>query len=296
MLIQRYDLSRALREPLVHFLLIGAAIFGLDVLAATPDGSGASNRIVISGGDIDRLSDQWETLWQRPPTTDEINGFIEERIREEVFYREALALGLDRDDVVIRRLLRRKLEFVTQDILVPSEPPAAELTAYYEANADRYTRPPLLSFSQIYFATDRRGGAAGKDARVVLARLDEGLDESSAHAAGDGQLFPDTFTDQTTRDIEAVFGPEYAASVAHIEPGVWSGPIASAYGLHLVRIDARRAGAVLAYAEVADKVRADWDYEQRQKANDEMYRSLRARYEVIVEPAAQPKADGEGQN
>jgi hypothetical protein len=280
-----------LREPLVHFLLIGAMIFGVYSLTAAPEAEGPQTRIVIEGAEIEQLAAVWEQRWKRPPTENDLESLIEERVREEVFYREALALGLDRNDVQIRRLMRKKLEFITQDVLSPPEPTTAELTAYHSAHADRYSRPLLLSFTQIYFAADRRGGAAEKDARIVLARLNEGLDETAAMAAGDGQFLPYTVREQTTRDIEAMFGPEFAASVAGIDPGAWQGPVGSAYGQHLVRIDARRAGELLSFAEVADTVRADWIYEQSQKANDEMYRRLRDRYEVIVEPITPAQAD-----
>jgi hypothetical protein len=288
----RGTLRRIAGEPLVHFLLIGTTIFGLFSLTARPEVVGAGVQIVISSAEIERLASIWEQRWKRRPTSKELEGLVEERIREEVYYREALALGLDRDDVAIRRLMQRKLEFVTRDILVPPEPTTAELTDYYDANVERYSRPPLLSFTQIYFSVDQRGGAADKDARALLARLNAGMGDTPAMATGDGQLFPGNFEDQTPRDIEAVFGPDFAASLAEIEAGTWSGPVASAYGLHLVRIDARRAGEALSYPAVADKVRADWDYEQGQKANDGIYRSLRARYEVIVEPGALPQAEG----
>lgn len=289
-------IDAVLREPLVHFLLIGAAIFGLFSLMSGSEEAGSQARIVIPRAEIEQLASIWEQRWRRQPTPEELAGLVEERIREEVYYREALALGLDRNDVQVRRLMQKKLEFITENVVVPPEPSVADLTAYFEANADRYSRPPLLSFTQIYFAADQRGGAADKDARAVLARLNGGLDEAAAMSEGDGQLFPDTFQDQTVRDIEAVFGPEFASSVAGIAPGTWAGPVASAYGLHLVRIDARRSGAVLPFAEVADKVRADWDYEQAQRLSNEMYQSLRARYEVIVEPGALPQPDGEGQS
>lgn len=286
-------IGAVLREPLVHFLLIGAAIFGLFSLTATPEAEGTQTRIVIPATEIEQLAAVWEQRWKRPPTGTDLDSLIEERVREEIFYREALALGLDRDDVQIRRLMRKKLEFITQDVLTPPEPTAAELTAYHAAHADRYSRPLLLSFTQIYFAVDRRGGAAEKDARITLARLNEGLDETAAIAAGDGQFLPDTVREQTARDIEAIFGPEFAAALVGIDPGGWRGPVGSAYGQHLVRVDARREGGVLSFAEVSDKVRADWMYEQGQKANDEMYRSLRARYEVIVEPGT-PAQGGDG--
>ncbi len=283
------------REPLVHFLLIGAAIFGLFTMMNGSGEAGSQARITIPAAEVEQLASIWEQRWKRQPTDKELAGLIEERVREEVYYREALALGLDRDDVQIRRLMQRKLEFITDNVVRPPEPSAADLVAYYEANADRYGKPSLLSFTQIYFAADRRGRAAEKDARAVLARLNGGRDEDAALTEGDGQLFPDTFRDQTTRDIEAVFGPEFAASVDGIKPGIWAGPIGSAYGLHLVRIDARTSGATRPYEEVADKVRAGWEHEQIQRSSDEIYESLRARYEVIVAPVALPQPGGEGQ-
>jgi hypothetical protein len=289
-------IHNVLREPLVHFLLIGAAIFGLFNLMNGSEEAGAQARITIPRAEVEQLASIWGQRWKRQPTEEELAGLIEERVREEVYYREALALGLDRNDVQIRRLMQKKLEFITENVVVPPEPSVADLAAYYEANADRYSRPSLLSFTQIYFAADRRGGSADKDARAVLARLNGGLDEAAAFAQGDGQLFPDTLLDQTARDIEAVFGPEFAASVAGIAPGAWVGPVASAYGLHLVRIDARRIGALRPYDEVADKVQADWTYEQIEKAGNALYQSLRDRYEVIVEPGALPQSDGLGQS
>lgn len=289
-------LVAVLREPLVHFLLIGAAIFGAFNMAAKPEAATTNKQIVISSAEVEQLGAVWAQRWRRVPAQEELDGLIEERVREEVYYREALALGLDRDDVAIRRLLRNKLEFVTQDIVTSAGPEPADLAAYYAAHPERYMSPATVSFSQIYFASDRRGGAAERDATLVLASLGDGRADAAALAAGDGQMFDTAFRDQTVRDVEAMFGPGFAAALPQLQPGKWSGPVASAYGMHLVRIDARREGGPLPFAEVAEKVRADLDYDRRQQANIDMYRNLRARYEVIIEPETQARTGDGGQD
>jgi len=263
-------------------------------MSGEPEASATDTRIVVTSADAERLGAVWAQRWQRAPTQTELDGLIDEHIREEVYYREALALGLDRDDVAIRRLLRSKLEFVTQDIMTSVEPGPSDLAAYYEAHPERYISPAAVSFSQIYFASGRRGGAAGQDAELVLERLRGGLDDAAALATGDGQMFGETFRNQTVRDVEAIFGPDFAAALLQVEPGAWAGPIASSYGLHLVRVDARREGRRLPFAEVAERVRADWEYDRRQKANDDMYHGLRARYSVVVEPGAPAQAETGG--
>jgi hypothetical protein len=272
-----------IREPLVHFLLIGAAIFGFYSLGADQEVTARGDRIVVSRGDVERLSSRWEKRWQRPPTADEARNLIREHVREEVLYREALALGLDRDDTVIRRLLRQKFEFVTQDLAVAREPDAAELSAFYEVNSQRYRTPPRFSFTQIFFNIDRRGAAGEHEARLALASLRNGPGDAGLAGLGDGHMLDDTYRDATMQEIEALFGRDFSDDLSRLESGVWSGPIASGYGLHLVRLDSRNGGEVPPLAEIAERVRADWAYEQRQQANEAIYRQLLTRYEVIVE-------------
>lgn len=279
------DLGRVLREPLLHFLLIGAAIFGFYSLISVQSVGVNPDRIVVSSGDIQRLAGLWEKRWQRPPTAEELEGLIGEYVREEVLYREALALGLDRDDTVIRRLLRQKFEFVTQDLAVAPEPDAAALSAFYQANRERYRKPARLSFSQIFFNLDRRGAAGEQDARLVLASLRDAPDDKGLAGLGDGTMLDQTYRNMSVDEIDLHFGSDFSAALSQLEPGVWSGPIRSGYGLHLVRVNSRSAGEVLALADIEDRVRTDWAYEQRQQANEAIYRQLLARYEVIVEGA-----------
>ena len=164
-------LLRLLREPLVHFLILGGVVFSFLADVGTPEIVDAGDRIIISSAEVERLSVAWTQRWQRPPSEDEMAGMIREAIREQVLYREAMALGLDRDDVVIRRHLRQKYEFVTQDLAYDTEPDEATLRAYYDAQLDRFAQSAQVSFSHILFSTDRRGAAAEADAAQALADL-----------------------------------------------------------------------------------------------------------------------------
>jgi len=272
----------------VHFLLIGAAIFGGFAVVSDPDESVTVERIVVSASDYERLSNLWEKRWQRDPTPDEMRELISEYVREEVLYREALALGLDRDDTVIRRLLRQKFEFVTLDLAVAGDPAESDLVAYYEANLERYAQPQRLTFTQVYFDADRRGPAVEEEARVALASLRAGAADASR--LGDAKLLDPIYREVTIQEVEMLFGRDFAAEVEVLKPGVWSGPVSSGYGLHLVRIDSHHEAQVLPFAAVRARVSADREHELRQEANEAIYQQLLGRYEVVVEA---PAVDGE---
>jgi hypothetical protein len=220
---------------------------------------------------------------------------IDEAIREQVLYREALAIGLDRDDVVIRRHLRQKYEFLTQDLAFETEPDEATLRAYHEAHADRYSGAGRLTFSQILFSTDRRGASAEADAVQTLADLQSATEPHAADLLGDATSLPSSFEALEAPEVEAMFGPEFTAALLEQDLGRWVGPVASGYGLHLVWISERIPGARLPFDDVKKKIRDDWVYDQRRTANEAVYRALLERYEVIVEPMpTSPDGSGTG--
>lgn len=286
-MLRRDLLSKALREPLLHFLLIGTAIFALSGLSedeAVPD---EPDRIIVTSGDIGRLAALWQKRWQRDPKAEELLGLVEDHVREEVLYRESLALGLDRDDTIIRRHLRRKFEFLTEDLAAGREPDAKEMTAYFEANRERYRMPARISFTQVYFNLDQRGAAGEPTARLVLADLREGLPLAEAQELGDGTLLARSYQDTAQPEIAALFGGNFATALSRLDIGSWAGPIASDYGLHLVRLDAWRKEEVPPLAEIGQQVRDDWAFEQRQQANETIYQRLRDRYEIVIEPSAE---------
>ncbi|KRW97190.1 peptidyl-prolyl cis-trans isomerase [Paracoccus sp. MKU1] len=286
--------KRLLREPLLHFLILGALIFGF--LSETgPAETGASDgQIVISGPEVERMAVAWAQRWQRPPSEAELAGMIHEAVREQVLYREALALGLDRDDVVVRRHLRQKYEFVTQDLAYDTSPDDATLRAYYDLRADRYVQPARLSFRHILFSPTRRGPSAKADAMQALADLQRAKGPQAADMLGDATSLPSGFEDLGAQEAEAMFGPEFVAALLDLEPGRWAGPIASGYGLHLVWLSDKTLGTRRPFAEVRQQVKDDWIYHQRTVANEAVYRTLLERYEVVVEPPEAPSAGAGG--
>jgi hypothetical protein len=277
---------RLLREPLLHFLLVGALLFAFDaILRDAPPPPG--HVIRISNAEIDRLRAQWTKQSQRPPAPAEMQGLIKAHVREEVLYREALAMGLDEDDSIIRRRLAQKLEFLIEDLAAAREPSEAELSAFFEERQAAYRLPARVSFSQVFFSPDRRGRAAEADASLVLAGLRAGTLPAAAADQGDRFMMGHFYSEQSAQDVEAVFGPEFARTLFEVAPGDgWSGPIASSYGWHLVRIEARSAARLPMLAEVADQVRHDWSYEQRREANAAVIDRLLARYDLVIEDGA----------
>jgi peptidyl-prolyl cis-trans isomerase C len=277
------------KEPLLHFLLIGAALFGLQALLQPRQLEAPSaRRIVISQGDIERLRLIWQMQWQRPPTAEEWQGLLEAHIREEVLYRQALALGLDRDDTIVRRRLAQKFEFLAQDLAASHPPTDAELASFFEQHRERYRLATRLSFSHVYFNPDRRGPAVERDTQDALTRLRA----EAAHGAaelGDPFLLDYELRQKTTDEVEQMFGRAFAEAVVNVAPDTWQGPIASGYGWHLVKVDERTAARLPELAEVKDQVQRDWADVQRRMANEEVFARLRARYEVVIqEPATTP--------
>jgi hypothetical protein len=288
-------LGHLMREPLVHFLILAGLLFALLPEAKAPEDIPDNGRIVISAEEVERLAMAWMQRWQRPPSEAELAGMVREAVREQVLYREAMALGLDRDDVVIRRHLRQKYEFVTQDLAYDTDPDEATLLAYYNAHPDRYAQSTQLSFSQILFSKDRRGAAAEADAAQVLADLQSAANPEAADFLGDATSLPSGFETISAVEVEAMFGPDFAASLLRQETGRWSGPVPSGYGLHLVWVSERISGGPVAFEAVRQRVKDDWVYEQRVAANEAIFLKLMDRYEVVVEPPASTVEDlGDG--
>lgn len=284
-------LSRFLREPLIQFLLLGAALFALYSLVSE-DGGSRRDRIVVDAGQVARLTQQFQRTWMRLPTQPEIDGLIEEHVKEEILYREALALGLDRDDLVVRRRLRQKMEFLNEDIIAHRQPTDAELQAFLDAHPDKFRAPARLSFTQVFVNPGKHGPDASKRATAILASLAK---NGPADAAGDATLLPGEVDSVTVNEIEKMFGSDFAAALEKIAGDDWAGPIASSYGLHLVRITSREAGRALALADVRPVVEREWSVERRAEAAHAFYAALRKRYEVSVEVSSgAARKDGSG--
>jgi PPIC-type PPIASE domain len=290
------QLRKILREPLLHFLVLGAGLFGLFGLVGGP-AEQRPDRIVISAAKVENLAELFARTWRRPPTQAEIDGLIADHVKEEILYREALALGLETDDIVIRRRLRQKMEFISEDIAQQAEPTEAELQAFLAEHADRFRKPARASFTQVYLSPDRRGEDAWGDAERMLIALDAG--RSDPAALGDPFLLEQDYRDLATYEVERLFGGAFAAQVAELPVGRWSGPVESGYGLHLVLVHERTPAELPGLAEVREEVANEWRAVRREEANRAFYDGLRANYEVTVErppgPGERPSAVAERQ-
>ncbi len=278
-------MSRLVREPLLHFLLVGIAIFV--VYDRAPRRSGLeADEIVVPAARIEALSERFARTWQRTPDEAELNGLIEDFVREEVAIREAAAMGIDRDDTVIRRLLRQRVEFVAEEMTALAEPTEAELDAYRLAHAADYRRDPRISFSHVFFDPERRGDSLAADAERLRARLNASAGSIPATELldlGDATLLERRFTDRAVREVAMIFGDRFTEALLDQQPGQWSAPIESPYGQHLVHIGSKTAGTVPPLSEIRGAVRRDWFAARRTATLEAFYSALLRRYRVTVE-------------
>jgi hypothetical protein len=274
-----------LKEPLTHFLLIGAAMF----LAFQLGGRKAEkpNEIVVTRGAVESLASAWQKTRQRPPTARELEGLIESYIRQEVLYREALAMGLDREDTIIKRRLGQKMTFLFEDVTDLAEIGEEELQRFLDENSGRYRIEPEFSFSHVYLNADRRGAAVEEDAWRILGELRGSPLEETAAALGDPFLLSYRYESLPLGDLEKLFGSEFAEDLASVNPGGWEGPLRSGYGLHLVLVRERTEERLPELAEVRDAVIRDYTARRREENSRRFYERLRERYTITVEPLAE---------
>ena len=267
-----------IRNPLVHFVALGTILFaGYGLLRGSS--LDADRRIEVNAQQVERLTQMFVAQWKRPPTISELDALIDGFVREEVLYREALAMGLDRDDTVVRRRLAQKIEFLADDLATRSEPLPEELERFLEENLDRYELPGRISFSHIYFSIDRRGESAEGDA---LAGLRQVRDGASPDEHGDPFMLQRDYPSRTEREVAELFGSEFAASLFALDRGEWRGPIASSYGLHLVYVRERTPSQVPVLADVSERVKNDLLSERRRTANEALVETLKERYEIVI--------------
>jgi len=280
-------MRRWLHEPLLHFLLLGFALFAVGRLVdADRGGAQRMTRIEITPDDVRQVEVVWQAQWQRQPTAVELRGLLEAKIHEEVMYREALALGLDRGDTIVKRRLAQKMEFLGEDVSALPDPTRAVLQAWFEVNARRYVQADRLSFRHLYFASDRGGAPARQAADAVLEAL--GRVAAPQSPAGDRFMYQDYYAERDRDQVAAVFGSAFAASLFALESRVaWQGPVESGFGWHVVRVEARIPGRVPAFEEVEALVRSDWVTEQRTEARRRAFEARLARYTVVF-PEARP--------
>jgi len=278
-------LRRVIREPLLHFLIAGVLIFAVYDAFDENASESSTNTIVIGDAEMQFLRAQHEKLWGRPPADHELAPLVQEFIREEVLYREGVAMGLDQDDVIVRRRIGQKMEFLIGDLAVPVEPDDETLAKYLEANPDKYREPPRLTFTHVYFNVDRRGEQARAAAAAVLAELG---DRGRAPELGDRFALSVDYAGKTAREVDQTFGPAFGEQLLEAPVGEWFGPVESAYGLHLVRVLECSEPRLPDFDELRDRLSTDYSFETRQAANALALERLTERYQIVFDGSWTP--------
>lgn len=288
-------LLRILREPLLHFLVLGALLFGL-YFWASPGAmtSSSPEKIDISADIITFVKSTWQQQWGRSPSPKELQALMDNFVRDEVLYREAIALGLDKNDTIVRRRLIQKMEFLTEDVFALGEPSEEALQAYLAENSDRYTIPGRFSFKQIYFSRELRGDKTETDARDLLSQLQENPNLEASQRRGDRSMLPATYTLASTQKLTNTFGGTLAREMAAMTETGWQGPFHSAYGSHLVNVTQIDSGHPATLQEVRKEVRRDYLRDRRQEQDEQFYQQLRDRYNISIDEDALQNAMEEG--
>jgi hypothetical protein len=250
--------------------------------------SGDTRKINVTSGQIEHLEVTFTRANQRPPTKEELEGLIRDHIRGEVYYREALALGLDRDDAVIRQRLRTKMEFISEDVATQVEPSESQLRTYLKEHPDKFLVEQRFSFVQVYLNPDRHENHVTHDAQQLLAKLDAAGGKANIPELGDPFLLNPKCDDVSSSDVAKDFGDKFAASLQKLPVGKWQGPVDSGLGMHLVYVSKRTPGRIPQLDDVREAVRHEWANDYRLEANEKFYEGLLKRYTVTVEQPQPP--------
>ena len=275
---------RWLKDPLIHFLLIGACIYGAYGLFAGEAADDEARTVTLTQGDIQALTDQWTRLWNRPPTEQELAGVMRNHVRTQILYREAKAMGLERGDTVIERRLAQKVELLSRGLVTPPEPSDEQLASWYAQNGEQFRQADSYTLNQVFFDPDQRGDATLDDARTTLATL-QALGElpEALDGYGDSSMLQNYYPGRTELEIRKTFGSGFAEQVITLEPRQWHGPILSGFGAHLVYIDSVTRAAQPELADIREQVSEAWMLEQVNTLSEQFIDELLSRYEIVVE-------------
>jgi peptidyl-prolyl cis-trans isomerase C len=275
---------RLLREPLVHFVFIGAMIYVLFGLFADPDLQEDDNKIVVSAGQIEVFKVSWQKRWNRAPTDKELDGIIQQYIRETVLYRQAISMGLDKNDRVIRRRLAQKMEFLVEDLATMLDPDEQTLKTWFNSNQALFQKSPRYTFTQIFIDPDKRGDATLDDAKTIKASLQTQTDPlANISELGDGLMLQDYYPNKSPIEIQKQFGSGFTQSLEKLSSGQWHGPILSGYGVHLVYVQAIIPASIPPFTAVREQVKVQWLDEQRESLNKKFYDKLINTYDIVIE-------------
>jgi hypothetical protein len=276
-------LIKLAKEPLLQFFFFGACIYGAYALYGTPDEEVDDRTILVDANRIEAFISEWESRWNRPPTRRELDGVIGAYVREDILYRQAIAIGLNKDDPITRRRMAQKLEFLTNNIALSKEPQEGELERYFADNSNLYRDPDRVTFSQVFLDPDARDDTTLDDAAGLLSQLRAaGKPDAETFSAGDRFMLPNYYHRASELDIRRQMGSGFSTAVMQLEPGQWHGPVLSGFGVHLVYVYDKQQAPAANFADVRQRVLGDWQTEQQKKFNAEFFESLKSRYEIVI--------------
>jgi hypothetical protein len=269
-------------------MFIGAMIYLLYGVFAEPVPEADDKTIVVSAGEIEWMQTAWQKRWNRPPTVAEFDGLIQQYIKETVLYREALTMGLNQHDQVIRRRLAQKLEFLAKDLVALTPPTEEELLAYFAEHRERYQQPVLYTFTQVFIDPDKRGDTTLDDAAAIKATLiAQGDAVDDPGALGDDFMLQNYYPEKDPVEIRKQFGSGFTESLVELSPGQWHGPVLSGYGVHLVYVRSISEPPAPVFSELRERVVQDWKTARGEELNEKFYANLREQYTVVIEEAAE---------
>lgn len=273
-----------LREPLVQFLFLGGLIYLAYGLFAPETEEDTSRNIVVNKSKVQWMQASWEKRRNRLPTQEELDGLIAQYVKEKILYNEAVKMGLDKDDTMIRRRLAQKVEFLAKDLVVYTPPTEQDLKKYYDEHQDKYTPDATYTFMQIYFNPDKRGNATLDEANKVKESLNkEKSNMQDFTRFGDNLMVGSYFEADSVFNIGRNFGTGFAQELVKLEPGKWHGTILSGYGVHLVYLKEIVTPPATPLSQVKDEVLQSWTTERQEKLNEDFYAALKEAYTIVVE-------------
>lgn len=267
-------LKRLVSEPLLHFVLIGAVLFYVGYRNA-PENTTGKREIVLTEGDINQMLMSWMAQGRPPPSAEAIRSMVESKVREEVLYREAIVMGLDKDDTIVKRRLAQKMDFLAEDLSTLEEPTTDVLRKYFEAHRDNFALPPRVSFHHVYYSFD----AHGKGAHDIAARE---VSAAGGPQNGDRFMFQNSYAERTEADLYSIFGPAFAHEVFGLSLGQWAGPVESAYGWHAVFVESQTPPVAPSFEQAEADVKAAYVEARRAEFREEAYRVMREKYKVVL--------------
>ena len=282
------QLKELLRDPLEHFLIIGALIYDAYGWLGSESADEDARTVTISSGDIEALTGQWTRLYSRPPTREELAGLIKKHVRTQILYREAKAMGLDQQDQVIERRLAQKVELLSKSLVTPAPPPDEVLLAWYADNTDQFREPDAYTLSQVFFDPDQRDNAL-EDARAALNKLQQLTDVPADLAGyGDDSIVQNYYAGRTSMELRRTLGSGFVDQVTTLAPGSWHGPVLSGFGVHLVFVHGVKRPDAPGLADIRDAVQEAWMLEQVDALSERFLDELISRYDVVVEETSVP--------